>query len=1366
VYRNLLIAVFCGTLAAAAADPIELTGRFKQLPTVAEADLPAMKNTREEFPGIVQHEGLAAHTWVRFPFLENPGSFGFDRKGRVFVAEVNRLWLGVPDLRGAHELIREDFQAVTVADRGKLYEKYAHHFPAGWFTAVADRIIRLEDRDGNGAADHRSLFSDHFNNALDGVGFSVLAEDDAVYFTCIPNVWKMTDADDDGVADTHEKIAEGFGSRVSFIGHDLHGLVRGPDGMLYFSIGDRSYHVTTKEGEVISGPGKGAIFRCDSDGSNFERFCDGLRNPQELAFDENGNLFTFDNTGDIGDVARMVYALEGSDSGWNMAHQSAHHYRNVLDWGDFHPPASMWVAEDMFETYTEAQPQWVYPPASHVARGPSGVTWLTGDSLPADLQGKFLLANYRGPSPNCTILTIGVEPKGAGYVANHEEVLVKGIGASDVELGYDGNIYLCDFGGGWSVNTNGAIHVLSGKGNFRELAGFEAKSLFREGPKAMSTTDLGALLKKKDFRLRQMAQFELVARGEVSSLIAATTDRNATRTRLHGVWGLGQLARQGKSAQPLIDLLADADPEVRANAARVLGHARVAAARDPLIARLADDSPRVKSLAAIALGRVAKPGDRRAVQGLFRMAAKNGAAEPVDPVLRHACLTALATLATDEQALVQHRHLSREVRLCALLVLRRHESQQATEFLADSDPLIRREAIRAIYDTSACDGPAGDALALAEFANLPDTVQRRIMAANYRRGTDENARTLVKMAGSEALADSVREAALIGLRLWEKGVETDPVLGHYRPQAVTGRTMKSLGPAIATELKAFLTAGPPPKLSALALKLADETDVKLEQDILRAQVGNPALPAELRVASLDSLVGVLGPRAKMLVQELLADPDGEVQAAAMRHGFALALPGIADSAKQAIESGALPVARAGIVGLGVPKILQLWYKRKENGLRKELWLDLYLELIGSDHPGAKKALGYFANAGKHAVHQLSAHGGDSLRGRAVFENQGACLQCHRVGGKGGVQGPPLHFVGERQTPQELVESLVDPGAVVREDYGSSTITLKDGTVIVGRVASPKDAELVSIVAMNGAKTEVPPEQVESVSKPISAMPPVALALPPRDLRDLVAFLSTRTNINLMREQGWTPMFDGKTLDSWSGDSRFWRAEAGWIIGESSEAKQPATNTFLLYTGDNTDGKPVEFGDFELRLVYLIPHGNSGVQYRSFQLPSTDNTGAPLPAWGKPEISSPWRVGGYQAEIIAGGQTDGKNYGENFRQHLAERGERATITGTRDQETARGPVPDAVRTIDVFAESAELQHSIKTKPGAWNTLTIRAEGNKLSHIVNDTLVSEVIDEDARFRRDKGLIALQLHWREPTRVQFRNLRIRPIEPEQEH
>jgi len=1110
--------IFAATLSTALGLTLqELTQRAKKLPTVAEKDLPQLKNEPEEFPGIVKHDGLEAHTWVRFPFVENPGSIGIDRKGRVFVGETNRFWQGVPDLRGVNALIRDDFKSVTVEDRTKLYEKYASLFPEGFFTDVADRLIRLEDKDGNGAADYRTLFSDDFSDPLDGLGFSILAEDDAVYFTCIPNVWKLTDEDDDGEADSQEAIVEGFGARVSFIGHDLHGITRGPDGRLYFSVGDRGYHVTTEDGEVLSGPGRGAIFRCESDGSGFEVYCKGLRNPQELAFDDYGNLFTFDNTGDIGDLARMVYALEGTDSGWNMAHQSAHHYVTHLDWGEFHPPVSMWVAEKMFETYTEQQPQWVYPPASHVARGPSGVTFLTGETLPEDLRGKFLLANYRGPSENCTILTVGIEPKGAGYAANSEDVLVEGVGVTDVELGFDGNIYLCDFGGGWEVNTQGAIQVLSATDEkMRQTAG-ELESIFKSDFSAASVDELVGYLSSPDRRLRQFAQFELVKRPEgTSTLEAVARDADAVvTTRLHAIWGLGQIWRQaGGVFRIFLDLSEDTEPEIRANAARTLGEIGDPAARGLLVEMLGDDSARVRSLAAVALGRVAKSGDEGAIDALYSMAAENGSGE-LDPVLRHACLSALDHVGTVDSAMARVDDPSREVRLMAVLFLRRHESAELAKFLDDSDPLILREAVRAIYDTGVVDGPAGDALAgMGEkAADWPETVQRRVVAANFRRGQAGNAQNLVAMAGDENLAASVRAAALHGLAMWGASIVTDPVLGTYRPLASEARSQDDLKSSIGPALTEFLSGDQPPALVALAINLATGSNIDLDETTLREQIGNGELDADVRVAALDSLVGSVGAKAGDMVGGLLTDDQPLVAAAAIRHGFTLELDGVDEVAGKALISGSLPEARASIEGIATrdPKRIQdIWATREQSGVRPQLWLDLFLAVQQSASEEAKAAAAAFVASSPQAVFTLSEAGGDPNKGALVFRNQGACLQCHKIGKDGGIQGPVLTKVGERLKPDKIVESLVNPGAEIAEGYGSSVIRMKNGNVLMGRIVNEETGKF-DLIGIDGKTVSVERSATDSIAPPISAMPPLGASLAPRDLRDLVAYLSTRTS---------------------------------------------------------------------------------------------------------------------------------------------------------------------------------------------------------------------------------------------------------------
>ena len=157
-----------------------------------------------------------------------------------------------------------------------------------------------------------------------------MAERDAVYYTCIPALRKLTDGDDDGHAEQHERLVEGFGVRACFKGHDLHGVIRGPDSRLYFSVGDRGYSVVDDAGIRKSASQRGAVFRCDDDGSNFEVYAHGLRNPQEIAFDDLGNLFTFDNTGDFGDRARVVYVMDNTDSGWTADYQSHHQHANKL----------------------------------------------------------------------------------------------------------------------------------------------------------------------------------------------------------------------------------------------------------------------------------------------------------------------------------------------------------------------------------------------------------------------------------------------------------------------------------------------------------------------------------------------------------------------------------------------------------------------------------------------------------------------------------------------------------------------------------------------------------------------------------------------------------------------------------------------------------------------------------------------------------------------------------------------------------------------------------------------------------------------------------------------------------------------------
>ena len=293
---------------------------------------------------------------------------------------------------------------------------------------------------------------------------------------------------------------DGYGIHVGFLGHDLHGLLFGPDGKLYFSIGDRGFNVKTRDGHSLAVPDTGSVLRCNPDGTGLEVFATGLRNPQELAFDQYGNLFTGDNNSDSGDRARWVYVVEGGDSGWRIGYQFMER------------PVSRgpWNEERLWYPAFTGQAAYIVPPIANLGDGPSGLTFEPGTSqLPAQFKNHFFLVDFRGSSGQSGIRSFALEPKGASFRLIDSERFIWSVLATDVDFGPDGALYFSDWVEGWDKPNKGRIYRVADPAMRNQAQVKEVKAIFAGGLANRSLESVAGLLAHPNMRVRQQAQFEL-----------------------------------------------------------------------------------------------------------------------------------------------------------------------------------------------------------------------------------------------------------------------------------------------------------------------------------------------------------------------------------------------------------------------------------------------------------------------------------------------------------------------------------------------------------------------------------------------------------------------------------------------------------------------------------------------------------------------------------------------------------------------------------------------------------------------------------------------------------------------------------------
>lgn len=1070
---------------------------------------------------------LKLHKWSGDINVPDPVACTVDPQGRVYVTQTTRRKVADLDIREHQQWIPDDVAMEDIAQKKAFYHEVLapgrmlrpegglkdHNLDGSidWkdLTHHTERIYRLEDTDGDGTADKKTIFAEGFNTEVTGIAAGILWHDGWVYCTIAPDLWRLRDTNDDGVADEREVIVHGFGHHIAYAGHDMHGLTVGPDGRIYWTIGDKGVSVHTKDGRHVAQPHQGCVLRCEPDGSAFEIFAHGLRNVQEIAFDDYGNLFGIDNDADkTGEKERFVHITEQSDSGWRCGFQ---YMKGFCPWLD----------EGLWKPRFPGQPEYITPPIASAHDGPSGFAFNPGNALSKAWTATFFGNQFPGGKMNAFRVT----RDGASFKVTEDKLVASGVMGIGMSWSPDGRLFMVDWGGDYALNETGAIWTVDDPAGTEAQERKDTEQRLRDGFSKRDAVEPVALLGDADQRVRLGAQFEAVRRGDFAKLERMALQAEQPRlARVHALWGLGQGMRAAlwsPSPSTLDALLEDGDAEVRSQFVKMLGDATSQREQGvKLIPLLQDPERRVRFQAAIALGKWKVPEAAAALLEAARVNADK------DAFLRHAIVTGLAGCADGSRLMDAAKDPERAVRLAAVLAFRRMRDGTVASFLSDKDEGIASEVARAIHDDESIPAALPQLAATLDQATLrAPAVLRRALNANFRLGGPAEATRVMRFALRSEAPPALREEALTLLKLWAQPPPLDRVDGRARklePRPVEP-VVAALRPHITT-----LMAMEQPALRALAVQILTAYKLPVSAEVAAAAVLETAAPAAVRIEALRLLAaqhatsteftGTLEALAtgkktpeslRIAALELMvvAKPETAVPLAAKLLGSGTSFekqntPSLLAMAKTAaadvILIGEMDQLLAG--KLPANRMLDVLDAVKIRSTAVPLLAE---KLSAFETPRA-------ALTGTPAAFTECLEGGDTTAGKKIVHEHLAanCTACHRVSSKEGSNvGPALASIGSQKDRPYLLESLVAPMAKIAPGYGMVSVTTKDARTFAGALAATDD-KFVQLRLADGSLTRIALPDIETKTEPVSVMPPMSAVLTKREIRDVIAYLAS------------------------------------------------------------------------------------------------------------------------------------------------------------------------------------------------------------------------------------------------------------------
>lgn len=1071
--------------------------------------------------------GLKISLWASDSLAPDPIAMDIDSHGKVYLTRSNRIKNSEFDIRGHRDWMTPSIGFQTVEDRRAfLHETFSAEKSEentwlpdlnndsihDWrdLTVEREEVWMLEDTDGNGIADRSTRVLNDLHEEVTDVAAALLVKDDQLYVGAGPDMWRFSDSNNDLVMDTKTSLAHGFAVHIGFGGHGMSGAIQGPDGKIYWGIGDIGASITTVEGDTHHYPNQGVIVRANPDGSDFEIFARGLRNTHEFVFDAYGNIISSDNDGDHkGESERLVHIVEGSDAGWRANWQ----------YGKYTDPANngynVWMDEKLYVPRWEGQAAYIIPPIMNYHNGPTGMAYNPGTALGKAWLDRFFLVEFVGDPGLSHIWSFSLEPEGASFRLGEETDLLSGILPTGLRFGPDGALYLADWINGWGAKDSGRVWKIDVEEGQEDLKGEreETQRLMTLDYSEQGTADLVNLLKYPDMRIRQKAQFELAKSTfwGFRALKEVLEEEPNRWARIHAIWAIGQMAAEDEDkADALLPLLGDADPELVAQAARVLGDVRYKEAAPLLLPLLKHEAPRVRFFAAQAIGRLAYP---EAVRPLLDLLAEN---DDQDLYIRHAAVLALSRIGAADAMVALAKDPDRSLRLAAVLVLRKLADPRIAVFLEDADEYIVTEAARAINDDLSIE-PALPALAavLKEERFRSEPLLRRAINAALRVGGETELQLLLNYAKAEGSPAPMRGEALAALGSWASPSVLDRVDGRYRGEF--SRDVTPVIRRIEQDIPIFLSDTDENILSGIARTLGS-LGIDSYNDALNALFLRHRSP-EVRSAMLEALGKLKYTGIEGAIERGMRDEHQEVRATAVSLVRTLDiskedLPKVVDPIFSKGSTGEQQTMLAVLGDMPLDRSESVLSGLIDRGGRNQLKPDVILDLIeaveATDSEPLIARLQQLKNSGYTVdSYQETLYGGSWWSGRTVFNSNptAQCVRCHAVGGAGGTVGPAMDNIGNILSREQLLESLIEPSARLAPGYGSVTLTLKDGQVVSG-LLKEEHPDYLLLGTAEAEPMEIPVSRIAKRENSMSAMPAMGRMISRRELRDLIHYLAS------------------------------------------------------------------------------------------------------------------------------------------------------------------------------------------------------------------------------------------------------------------